>query len=269
MTARAAGLPVAIVGAVIAAAPAVVLWLVAVKALTGLLGLHDRIGPRLNRQTALAILQLTLLLLLLLLASLLILLLLALLLLLLLALIVTLLIAFAVLLLALLIGALLLVLLNLALLLHLFLLALLLLLLLLLLALLLLLTLLVVVEAALVLLLLALHLETTLLLLMLLLVTLLLLLLLLIVVVGQHLSTDAQGQETDTCQTPDAHVHAFLTAARIPVDRTASRVRRSPHSISVADETVEARAAVTPETQAQKKRAQWPSPEYVVLARRF
>lgn len=267
MTARAAGLPVAIVGAVIAAAPAVVLWLVAVKALTGLLGLHDRIGPRLDRQTALAILQLTLLLLLLLLASLLILLLLALLLL-LLALIVTLLIAFAVLLLALLIGALLLVLLNLALLLHLFLLALLLLLLLLLLAFLLLLTLLVVVEAALVLLLLALHLETTLLLLMLLLVTLLLLLLL-IVVVGQHLSTDAQGQETDTCQTPDAHVHAFLTAARIPVDRTASRVRRSPHSISVAGETVEARAAVAPETQAQKKRAQWPSPEYVVLARRF
>jgi len=82
-------------------------------------------------------------------------------------------------------------------------------------------------------LLLTLHLEPALLLL-----TLLLLLLLLIVIVRQRLSTDAQGQETDTCQTPDAHVHAFLTAARIPVDRTAFWVRRSPHSISVPHETV-------------------------------
>jgi hypothetical protein len=213
MTTGAAGLPVAVIGTTVAVAPAVVSGLVAVEALTRLLGLNHRVRPSLNRQTTLTVLQLTLLLLLFLLASLLILLLLALL---LLALIVTLLIALAILLLALLIGALLLVLLDLALLLHLFLLALLLLLILLLLALLLLFTLLVVVEAALVLLLLALHLEPTLLLLaLLLLVTLLLLLL--IIVVGQHLSTDAQGQETDTCQTPDARVHAFLTTARIPM----------------------------------------------------
>jgi len=157
-----------------------------------------------------------------------------------------LLIALALLLLALLIEALLLVLLNLALLVELLLLALLLVLLLLLLALLLLLLLLlfallillaIFIEAALlVLLLLALIIEATLLLLTLLIV--LLLLLLLIIIVGQHLSTDAQGQKTDTCQTPDAHVHAFLTAARIPVDRTAFWVRRSPHSISVPNETV-------------------------------
>jgi hypothetical protein len=158
-----------------------------------------------------------------------------------------LLIALALLLLALLIEALLLVLLNLALLVELLLLALLLVLLLLLLALLLLLLLLLLlfallillaifIEAALlVLLLLALIIEATLLLLTLLIV---LLLLLLIIIVGQHLSTDAQGQKTDTCQTPDAHVHAFLTAARIPVDRTAFWVRRSPHSISVPNETV-------------------------------
>ncbi|WP_460046772.1 hypothetical protein [Pseudomonas sp. S2_H01] len=156
-----------------------------------------------------------------------------------------LLIALALLLLTLLIEALLLVLLNLALLVELLLLALLLVLLLLLLALLLLLLLLlfallillaIFIEAALlVLLLLTLIIEATLLLLTLLIV---LLLLLLIIIVGQHLSTDAQGQKTDTCQTPDAHVHAFLTAARIPVDRTAFWVRRSPHSISVPDETV-------------------------------
>jgi hypothetical protein len=154
-----------------------------------------------------------------------------------------LLIALALLLLALLIEALLLVLLNLALLVELFLLALLLVLLLLLLTLLLLLLqllfallilLAILIEAALlVLLLLTLIIEATLLLL-----TLFIVLLLLIVIVGQHLSTDAQGQETDTCQTPDAHVHAFLTAARIPVDRTAFWVRRSPHSISVLHETV-------------------------------
>lgn len=268
MTTGTTRLPVTVIGTTVAVAPAVVSWLVAVEALTRLLGLNHRIRPTLNGQTALAILQLTLLLLLLLLASLLILLLLALLLLLLLllALIVTLLIAFAILLLALLIGALLLVLLNLALLLDLFLLALLLLLILLLLAFLLLLTLLVVAKPALVLLLLTLHLEPALLLLALL---LLLLLLLLIIVVGPHLSTDAQGQETDTCQTPDAHVHAFLTAARIPVDRTAGRVRRSPHSISVADETVEAPLRPELKRQAQKKRAQWPSLECFVLARRF
>jgi hypothetical protein len=155
-----------------------------------------------------------------------------------------LLIALALLLLALLIKALLLVLLNLALLVELLLLALLLVLLLLLLALLLLLLLLlfallillaIFIEAALlVLLLLTLIIEATLLLLTLLIV----LLLLLIIIVGHHLSTDAQGQETDTCQTPDAHVHAFLTAARIPVDRTAFWVRRSPHSISVLHESV-------------------------------
>jgi hypothetical protein len=154
-----------------------------------------------------------------------------------------LLIALALLLLTLLIEALLLVLLNLPLLIELFLLALLLVLLLLLLALLLLLLLLlfallillaILIEAALlVLLLLTLIIEATLLLL-----TLLIVLLLLIVIVGQHLSTDAQGQETDTCQTPDAHVHAFLTAARIPVNRTAFWVRRSPHSISAPKETV-------------------------------
>lgn len=266
MTAGTAGLPVTVIGTTVAVAPAVVSGLVAIEALTRLLGLHHRVRPTLNGQTALTVLQLTLLLLLLLLASLLILLLLALL---LLALIVALLIALTILLLALLIGALLLVLLNLALLLHLFLLALLLLLILLLLALLLLLTLLVVIEAALILLLLALHLEPTLLLLLLLLVLLLVTLLLLIIVVGQHLSTDAQGQETDTCQTPDAHVHAFLTGARIPVDRTASRVRRSPHSISVADETIEAHAPVLAKSRAQKKRARWPSLECFVLARRF
>lgn len=269
MTTGTTRLPVTVIGTTVAVAPAVVSWLVAVEALTRLLGLNHRIRPTLNGQTALAILQLTLLLQLLLLASLLILLLLALLLLLLLllllALIVTLLIAFAILLLALLIGALLLVLLNLTLLLDLFLLTLLLLLILLLLAFLLLLTLLVVAKPALVLLLLTLHLEPALLLLAL----LLLLLLLLIIVVGPHLSTDAQGQETDTCQTPDAHVHAFLTAARIPVDRTAGRVRRSPHSISVADETVEAPLRPELKRQAQKKRAQWPSLECFVLARRF
>jgi hypothetical protein len=271
MTTGAAGLPVNVIGTTVAVAPTVVSGLVAVEALTRLLSLNHRIRPTLNGQVALAVLQVTLLLLLFLLASLLILLLLALLLLLLLlllALIVTLLIALALLLLALLIGALLLVLLDLPILLQLFLLALLLLLILLLLALLLLLTLLIVGKTALLLLLLALHLEPTLLLLMLLLVALLLLLLL-IVVVGQHLSTDAQGQETDTCQTPDARVHAFLTAARIPVNRTASRVRRSPHSISVADETIEALAAVLAKSRAQKKRARWPSLECFVLARRF
>jgi len=200
----------------IATPPWVVLTgLIAVEALARLLGLHHGVRAALDRQVALAILQLALLQLLLLLALLL------------LKLILSLLITFAVLLLALLIGALLLILLDLTLLVELFLLALLLLLLLLLL-----LALLVLIEAALLVLLLALHLEATLLLLALLLLIALLLLLLLIVVVGQHLSADAQGQKTDTCQTPDAHVHAFLTAARIPVDRTAFWVRRSPHSIS-------------------------------------
>jgi hypothetical protein len=265
-----AALPVTVVGAVITPAPAVVLRLVAVKTLTRFLGLNHGVRPTLNRQPALTILQLTLLLLLLLLTALLLLHLLALLLLLLLLLaLVVAQVALTFLLLALLIGALLLILLNLPILLQLFLLALLLLLLLLLLrlllALLLLLTLLIVGKAALILLLLALHLEAALLLLTL----LLLLLLLLIIVVGQHLSTDAQGQETDTCQTPDAHIHAFLTAARIPMDRTAGRVRRSPHSISVANETLEAHAPFSAEIRAQKKRAQWPSLEYFVLARRF
>jgi 4-amino-4-deoxy-L-arabinose transferase-like glycosyltransferase len=157
-----------------------------------------------------------------------------------------LLIALALLLLTLLIEALLLVLLNLALLVELFLLALLLVLLLLLLTLLLPL---VVLHLLLLLsLLLALHLKAALLLALLLIVLLLLimlLLLLLVIIVGQHLSTDAQGQETDTCQTPDAHVHAFLTAARIPVDRTAFWVRRSPHSISVLHETVGVRVVAT------------------------
>jgi len=144
-------------------------------------------------------------------------------------LILTLLVAFAILLHALLIGPLLLILLNLPLLIELLLLALLLVLLLLLLTLLLLLALLIHVETALLLLLLllALHLEATLLLL-----ALLVALLLLIVIVGHHLSADAHGQKTDTCQTPDAHVHAFLTTARIPVDRTALSKPRSPHSIS-------------------------------------
>jgi hypothetical protein len=261
-----AALPVTVVGAVITPAPAVVLRLVAVKTLTRFLGLNHGVRPTLNRQPALTVLQLTLLLLLLLLTALLLLHLLALLLLLLLLLaLVVAQVALTFLLLALLIGALLLILLNLPILLQLFLLALLLLLLRLLLALLLLLTLLIVGKAALVLLLLALHLEAALLLLTL----LLLLLLLLIIVVGQHLSTDAQGQETDTCQTPDAHIHAFLTAARIPMDRTAGRVRRSPHSISVANETLEAHAPFSAEIRAQKKRAQWPSLEYFVLARRF
>jgi hypothetical protein len=158
-----------------------------------------------------------------------------------------LLIALALLLLTLLIEALLLVLLNLALLVELFLLALLLVLLLLLLTLLLLP--LVVLHLLLLLsLLLALHLKAALLLALLLIVLLLLimlLLLLLVIIVGQHLSTDAQGQETDTCQTPDAHVHAFLTAARIPVNRTAFWVRRSPHSISVLHETVGVRVVAT------------------------
>jgi hypothetical protein len=262
-----AALPVTVVGAVITPAPAVVLRLVAVKTLTRFLGLNHGVRPTLNRQPALTILQLTLLLLLLLLTALLLLHLLALLLLLLLLLLALVVakVALTFLLLALLIGALLLILLNLPILLQLFLLALLLLLLRLLLALLLLLTLLIVGKAALVLLLLALHLEAALLLLTL----LLLLLLLLIIVVGQHLSTDAQGQETDTCQTPDAHIHAFLTAARIPMDRTAGRVRRSPHSISVANETLEAHAPFSAEIRAQKKRAQWPPLEYFVLARRF
>ncbi|XAW95445.1 hypothetical protein ABDX87_10565 [Pseudomonas abietaniphila] len=143
-----------------------------------------------------------------------------------------LLIALALLLLTLLIEALLLVLLNLPLLIELFLLALLLVLLLLLLALLLL-PLVVLHFLLLLSLLLALHLKAALLLALLLIV-----LLLLVVIVGQHLSTDAQGQKTDTCQTPDAHVHAFLTAARIPVNRTAFWVRRSPHSISAPKETV-------------------------------
>lgn len=262
-----AALPITVVGTVIPPAPAVVLRLVAVKTLTRFLRLNHGVRPTLNRQPALTVLQLTLLLLLLLLTALLLLHLLALLLLLLLLLaLVVAQVALTFLLLALLIGALLLILLNLPILLQLFLLALLLLLLRLLLALLLLLTLLIVGKAALILLLLALHLEAALLLLTLL---LLLLLLLLIIVVGQHLSTDAQGQETDTCQTPDAHIHAFLTAARIPMDRTAGRVRRSPHSISVANETLEAHAPFSAEIRAQKKRAQWPSLEYFVLARRF
>lgn len=268
MTTGTAALPVTVVGAMITPAPAVVLRLVAVKTLTRFLRLNHGVRPTLNRQPALTVLQLTLLLLLLLLTALLLLHLLALLLLLLLLLaLVVAQVALTFLLLALLIGALLLILLNLPILLQLFLLALLLLLLRLLLALLLLLTLLIVGKAALVLLLLTLHLEAALLLLTLLL--LLLLLLLLIIVVGQHLSTDAQGQETDTCQTPDAHIHAFLTAARIPMDRTAGRVRRSPHSISVANETLEAHAPFSAEIRAQKKRAQWPSLEYFVLARRF
>lgn len=261
-----AALPVTVVGAMITPAPAIVLRLIAVKTLTRFLRLNHGVRPTLNRQPALTVLQLTLLLLLLLLTALLLLHLLALLLLLLLLLaLVVAQVALTFLLLALLIGALLLILLNLPILLQLFLLALLLLLLRLLLALLLLLTLLIVGKAALVLLLLTLHLEAALLLLTL----LLLLLLLLIIVVGQHLSADTQGQETDTCQTPDAHIHAFLTAARIPMDRTAGRVRRSPHSISVANETLEALAPFSAEFRAQKKRAQWPSLEYFVLARRF
>jgi hypothetical protein len=267
MSTGTAGLPVAVVGAMIPPAPAAVLRLVPVKTLTRLLRLNDRVRPTLNGQATLTVLQLTLLLLLFLLTALLVLHLLTLLLLLLLLLLLALVVAqvaLAFLLLALLIGALLLILLNLPILLELFLLALLLLLLRLLLALLLLLTLLVVGKTALVLLLLALHLEAALLLL-----TLLLLLLLLIIVVGQHLSADTQGQETDTCQTPDAHIHAFLTAARIPVDRTAGRVRRSPHSISVAIETLEAHTPLITESRAQKKRAHWPSLEYFVLARRF
>jgi hypothetical protein len=270
MSTGTAALPVAVVGAMIPPAPAAVLRLVPVETLTRFLRLNHGVRPTLNRQPALTVLQLTLLLLLFLLTALLVLHLLTLLLLLLLLLLLALVvaqIALAFLLLALLIGALLLILLNLSILLELLLLALLLLLLRLLLALLLLLTLLVVGKTALVLLLLALHLEATLLLLALLL--LLLLLLLLIIVVGQHLSADTQGQETDTCQTPDAHIHAFLTAARIPVDRTAGRVRRSPHSISVAIETLEAHTPLITESRAQKKRAHWPSLEYFVLARRF
>jgi len=245
-----------VVGTMIVAAPRVIPRLIPIEPLTRLLGLHHGVRAALNRQIALPILQLALLQLLLLLALLLLDLLLALL---LLQLILTLLIALTVLLLALLIVALLLVLLDLSLLIELFLLALLLILLLLLLALLLLFALLILVllliliEALLVLLLLTLHLETTLLLLLL----LLLMLLLLIVIVGQHLSTDAQGQKTDTCQTPDARVHAFLTAARIPVDRTAFSERRSPHSTS------------RHKSRAQKKRAHGPSRECFVLARRF
>jgi hypothetical protein len=234
MTTRPTGLPVSM--------RLLVAREIAVKTLARLFGLTHGVWPTLNRQTALAVLQLALLQLLLLLALLLLKLLLTLLLL--------LLIALALLLLTLLIEALLLVLLNLALLVELFLLALLLvLLLLLLLALLLLLLLLfallillaILIKAALlILLLLTLIIEATLLLL-----ALLIVLLLLIIIVGQHLSTDAQGQKTDTCQTPDAHVHAFLTAARIPVDRTAFWVRRSPHSISVPNETVGVRVHPT------------------------
>jgi len=216
-----------VIRAMIATTPwVVVTGLIAIETLTRLLGLDHCVGAALDRQIALAILQLTLLqlLLLLLLALLLLKLLLTLLLLLLL-------ITLALLLLALLIGPLLLILLDLALLVELFLLALLLILLLLLLTLLLIALLILIEAALLVLLLLALQFEATLLLLALLIV-LLLLLLLSIVIVGQHLSTDAQGQKTDTCHTPDARSHAFLTAARIPVDRTAFRMRRSPHSIS-------------------------------------
>jgi hypothetical protein len=91
----------------------------------------------------------------------------------------------------------------------------------------LLITLLILVEAALLAwLLLTLHIETMLL------ARLVVALLLLIVIVGGYLGADTQGQKTDTCQTPEARAHAFLTAARIPVDKTAFWVRRSPHSIS-------------------------------------
>jgi hypothetical protein len=245
-------LPVAVTRTIVATAPRVVPGLVTVETLTWRLGLDRSVGAALDRQVVLAFLQLALLQLLLLLTLLLLELLLTLL---LLGLIDALLIALAFLLLALLVETLLLLLLNLALLLELFLLALLLVLLLLLLTLLLLLALLILlsilIEAALlILLLLTLHVETVL-------TLLVALLLLLIVIVGHYLSADAQGQKTDTCQTPDARVHAFLTAARIPVDRTAFWVRRSPHSIS------------RHESQAQKKRARWPSLECFVLARRF
>jgi hypothetical protein len=243
-----AALPIAVAWAIVTTAPRVVVivGVVTVEALARLLGLHHCVRAALDRQVVLTVLQLALLQLLLLLALLLLKLLLALV---LLGLIYALLVTLAFLLLALLIEALLLVLLDLPLLLQLLLLALLLVLLLLLLALLLLLLLLllallillsILIEAALlVLLLLTLHVETVLTL------FIALLLLLLIVIVGQHLSADTQGQKTDTCQTPDARVHAFLTAARIPVNRTAFWVRRSPHSISVAIETVGARLPAT------------------------
>jgi hypothetical protein len=52
------------------------------------------------------------------------------------------------------------------------------------------------------------------------------------VIIGQTLRADAQRQQADTCQKPDTRIHAFLTAARIPDDRTAFSVRRSRHSIS-------------------------------------
>jgi hypothetical protein len=238
-----AALPIAVAWAIVATAPRVVVivGVVTVEALARLLGLHHGVRTALDRRVVLTVLQLALLQLLLLLALLLLKLLLTLV---LLGLIHTLLVALAFLLLALLIEALLLVLLDLPLLLQLLLLALLLVLLLLLLALLLLLLALLIllsilIEAALlVLLLLTLHVETVL-------TLFIALLLLLIVIVGQHLSADTQGQETDTCQTPDARVHAFLTAARIPVNRTAFWVRRSPHSISVAIETVGARLPAT------------------------
>jgi hypothetical protein len=213
------GLPVAVVRTMIVAT-LVVPRLVAVIPLTRLLGLAHGVWPTLDRQVVLTVLQLTLLQRLLLLALLLLKLLLALL---LLLLRLVLLSALAILLLTLLVEAVLLVLLLLALLLLLLLLALLLVLLLLLtllllalLVLLLLLLLLPLIEAALLALI-----ETALLVLLLVLFVLLLfvlllllmLLLLLIVIVGQHLSTAAQGQKTDTCQSPDARVHAFLTAA--------------------------------------------------------
>jgi hypothetical protein len=251
---RAAALPVAVAWTIVAPAPRVIVivGVVTVEPLTRRLSLHRGVRAALDGQVVLAVLQLALLQLLLLLTLLLLKLLLTLF---LLRLIHALLVALAVLLLALLIEALLLVLLDLPLLLQLLLLALLLILLLLLLTLLLLLALLVLlsilIEAALlILLLLTLHVKTVL-------TLFIALLLLLIVIVGQHLSADTQGQKTDTCQTPDARVHAFLTAARIPVNRTAFWVRRSPHSISRA------------ESRAQKKRARWPSLECFVLARRF
>lgn len=53
-----------------------------------------------------------------------------------------------------------------------------------------------------------------------------------IIVLGQTLHADAQRQQADTCQKPDARFHAFLTAARILIDRTAFTLRRSRHSIS-------------------------------------
>jgi membrane-bound ClpP family serine protease len=53
-----------------------------------------------------------------------------------------------------------------------------------------------------------------------------------IVIVSQTLRADAQRQQADTCQKPDARFHAFLTAARILIDRTAFTVRRSRHSTS-------------------------------------